>query len=313
MVFSILPRRINPVSNLCILVPIASVASSLNLTLHRIPAFEPDSPSLPDPDANLLIAVSFGLKIPASVISSLQFGGLNVHPSLLPMFRGAAPIQRTILQHTPIGGVTIQTLHPTKFDRGEILKQTNPPMEIPATVSFVELREKLAKEGARLLVETLREGLYDSDLAKPGGGLKTGYPESLARKVGSQDARVVWGEWTKHELVQRADMFGDVWTMMGDVKLAGKGEKRVLLDGFEVIDNEDVVKSEVGDLGVGEFRMWKSRVKGGDLGKPEPWMVLKCRDGWVRVGGVKVEGKKRIDGGEWVQGLHDRGVGKMFI
>lgn len=73
---------------------------------------------------NLVIAVSYGKLIPHQFLSLLPYGGLNVHPSLLPKYSGASPIQSTLLNRDAHAGVTVQTLHPTKFDRGNILLQT---------------------------------------------------------------------------------------------------------------------------------------------------------------------------------------------
>lgn len=75
--------------------------------------------------SNLLITASFGYLIPSSILS--HFGDLNtmnVHPSLLPKHRGAAPIQWTLMNGDSKTGVTVQTLSKDKFDEGKILAQS---------------------------------------------------------------------------------------------------------------------------------------------------------------------------------------------
>lgn len=67
--------------------------------------------------------VSFGYFIPPRIIQQFKYGAINVHPSLLPKYRGAAPIQHTILAGDDETGVTVQELHPEKFDAGRILNQ----------------------------------------------------------------------------------------------------------------------------------------------------------------------------------------------
>ncbi|TGZ85552.1 Formyltransferase [Ascodesmis nigricans] len=297
-------------------VPIAAVAESLELPIHRISGFDSDATTLPDPSTNLLIAVSFGLKIPAGIINALPHGGLNVHPSLLPTYRGAAPIHRIFLDQARETGVSIQTLHPTRIDHGEILKQTSPPIKVTKSTSYPALREQLAEEGARLLVETLREGLYASELAQPGRGLKTGYPSCLAKKVTKDDMRVDWGSWEQWMMKQRAEMFGSLWTTLEDVG-KNKPGKRIILDNIECIPSKHGALTEAqklfSDLEPGQFRFWKRQILGGGQGKPDLWMLVKCKDGFVRIGGVQLDGKKRVDAGEWAQGLKCRGAGKTLV
>lgn len=69
------------------------------------------------------MVVSFGYFVPAPIIHGFKHGALNVHPSLLPKYRGAAPIQHTILAGDDETGVTIQELDDKAFDAGRILAQ----------------------------------------------------------------------------------------------------------------------------------------------------------------------------------------------
>ena len=69
------------------------------------------------------MVVSFGYFVPSDIIHGLKKGAVNVHPSLLPKYRGAAPIQHTILGGDDKTGVTVQELDDKKFDAGRILAQ----------------------------------------------------------------------------------------------------------------------------------------------------------------------------------------------
>lgn len=105
---------------------------------------------------NLLIAVSFGLFVPPRILDTLKYGGLNIHPSLLPDLRGPAPIQWSILLNRSHTGCTLQTLHPTVFDQGTILLQTpRPGMPIPDGCTAADLLATLATKGANMLVQGL--------------------------------------------------------------------------------------------------------------------------------------------------------------
>src|SRR3954468_4170015 len=72
---------------------------------------------------DLGIVVSFGHFIPERIISSFTKGTINVHPSLLPKYRGSSPVQHTIINDDQETGVTVQELHDKKFDAGKILVQ----------------------------------------------------------------------------------------------------------------------------------------------------------------------------------------------
>ena len=145
---------------------IKSLAHELKLPLHQIDTFTKWSPPRydnhgnPDSAINLVIAVSFGLLVPPRILRGAAYGGLNVHPSLLPRFKGAAPIHWTILHGLRTTGVSLQTLHESKFDEGVVLDRVSTPIENPDTCSFKQLRNQLGPVGAELLVNGLRERRY---------------------------------------------------------------------------------------------------------------------------------------------------------
>lgn len=146
--------------------PIKPVAQGLGLSVHQFDTFRGwNLPFTKEGDSyiNMVIAVSFGLLVPPRILGACQFGGLNVHPSMLPDLKGSAPIEHTIINGYRRTGVTVQTLHPSKFDEGKIVMQTNSPgLDIPEpdNIRSPELRELLAPIGAEMLVECLRKGRY---------------------------------------------------------------------------------------------------------------------------------------------------------
>src|SRR5947199_6337346 len=100
-----------------------------------------------------IIVVGYGRIIPLWMIDLPKFGNLNVHASLLPKYRGAAPIQWAIAQGETVTGVTTMLLN-EGLDTGDILLQKD--MAIRAEDTAVTLAPRLAELGADLLVETLR-------------------------------------------------------------------------------------------------------------------------------------------------------------
>jgi len=147
--------------------PIKAVAQELGLPVHQFDSFRgwhmPTSSSSGQHYINMVIAVSFGLLVPPRILAACEFGGLNVHPSMLPDLKGSTPIEHAIINGYTTTGVTVQTLHPSRFDEGNIVLQTPFPgihIPDPEHITSLELRNFLAPVGAELLVRSLREGLY---------------------------------------------------------------------------------------------------------------------------------------------------------
>lgn len=149
---------------------------------------------------NLLVAVSFGLFVPPRVLRALRFGGLNVHPSMLPDLRGPAPLQHALLRGRSHAGVTLQTLHEMHFDRGAVLAQTPwPGLPVPEGCDVRQLHDMLAAKGAEILVDGLERRVFVPPL-EPAGWMPT--EEDLARgllvdapKVTKLDTKVDWACW----------------------------------------------------------------------------------------------------------------------
>lgn len=102
--------------------------------------------------ANLLISACYGQKIPWSYIQSVKYGGLNVHPSLLPRWRGADPVPWAILTGDHQTGVSVVTLS-KEFDEGVVMAQKKIPITDRDTSDT--LRTQLFTLGAQLLIENL--------------------------------------------------------------------------------------------------------------------------------------------------------------
>ncbi|KAG7865584.1 hypothetical protein KL918_004465 [Ogataea parapolymorpha] len=155
---------------------------------------------------DICVAVSFGLLIPASFLESLQYPGLNVHPSLLPAFSGPAPMQRALLSHQNYTGVSLQTLDKKRFDRGRILAQDR--QEIAETETLDSLCEKLADAGGQLLKNSLDTGLY-----KPQNYPSFVSPESYsyAAKIMPSDKRIDWNNFTTKHILRRQNTLGQLF------------------------------------------------------------------------------------------------------
>ena len=101
---------------------------------------------------DLMVVVAFGQILPVEFFSFPRLGTLNIHASLLPKYRGAAPVARALLDGETRTGVTIMKID-VGMDTGDMLSQCELPIDENATTGEVE--DLLAAEGARLLVETI--------------------------------------------------------------------------------------------------------------------------------------------------------------
>ncbi|TMC83965.1 MAG: methionyl-tRNA formyltransferase [Chloroflexi bacterium] len=142
--------------------------------LERIGAASPD----------LVVVVAYGQIIPRSVLSLPRLGAINVHASLLPRWRGAAPINRAILAGDRETGVSIMKMD-EQLDHGPVLAVCATP--IGEREDALELTARLAEMGAELLVQTLEDfdeaRAVDQDHATA----------TLARKLSKEEGELEWG------------------------------------------------------------------------------------------------------------------------
>ncbi|KAI0387139.1 Formyltransferase [Hypomontagnella monticulosa] len=136
--------------------PLRDLATKLGLPIHERDTFTGwDMPK----HINLIIAVSFGLFVPPRLLRAAAYGGLNVHPSILPDLRGPAPLQHALLAGRAATGVTLQTLDAERFDHGLALARSK-LVPIPEDDDFAALLSRVTPIGAELLVSGLRESVH---------------------------------------------------------------------------------------------------------------------------------------------------------
>ncbi len=135
--------------------------------------------------ADAAVVAAYGLILPAMILKAPRHGCLNVHASLLPRWRGAAPIQRALLAGDPETGITIMQMD-EGLDTGPILLQE--PVPIASDITGGELSERLAALGARLMLDAI-DGIARGSLAarpQPEGGV------TYASKLRREEARLDW-------------------------------------------------------------------------------------------------------------------------
>jgi len=133
----------------------------------------------------LIVVAAYGQILPKSVLDLPRFGCLNVHTSLLPRYRGPAPIQWAILNGDAQTGVSIMKMDVT-LDTGDILAQDSTP--IRPEDNSATLHDRLARMGAELLVRTIPEYAAGRLTPRPQPAAGTSY----APKISKQDGRIDW-------------------------------------------------------------------------------------------------------------------------
>lgn len=134
---------------------------------------------------DVMVVVAFGQILPREFFAWPPFGSLNVHTSLLPRYRGAAPVVHAILNGEKETGVTVMKLD-EGMDTGDVLAQARTP--IGPDVTSGELERQLSRQGVELLLETLPSYLSDGLTARPQDHERA-TPAPLIRK---EDARIDW-------------------------------------------------------------------------------------------------------------------------
>lgn len=229
--------------------PIKSIATELELPLHQLDTFTGWSPP---PGINLIVAVSFGLLVPPRILNSATYGGLNVHPSMLPDLRGPSPVQFTILHGRAHTGVTLQTMHPSKFDHGLILDQTQKPgIAVPDGADVDSIIDMLGPVGAEMLRNNILEGTF----VEPNSTLDTGSIDESglvhAPKLTKEDAHIDWYKWPAFKILRGSRVF-QLWDTTTYRACTGKNPLRVKFDGpWRVLDqsrirSEDFAYSRLG-------------------------------------------------------------------
>jgi methionyl-tRNA formyltransferase len=135
--------------------------------------------------ADAVVVAAYGLILPPAMLAVPRLGSFNVHASLLPRWRGAAPIQRAIEAGDDVTGITIMAME-AGLDAGPILLQKAVPIGRDATAG--ELTAKLAELGARLILSALDQAVKGRIAPRPQPRQGVTY----ARKVGREEGRLDW-------------------------------------------------------------------------------------------------------------------------
>lgn len=222
-------------------------------------------------NADIMVVIAFGQIIPKEILEMVPYGCVNVHASLLPKYRGAAPIQWSIIDGEAVTGVTTMQMD-EGLDTGDMLLKTEVP--ITAEETGESLHDKLAKAGAALCVETLAKLQEGSIVPEKQGESPTAYAKMLDKKLGNI-------EWTKsaveiERLVRGLNSWPSAYTYWN---------KKVV----------KIWKASVTDE--------KSNEQAGTVVKVEKdGFYVQTGNGLLKVLELQIPGKKRMDAGAFLRG-----------
>jgi len=245
-----------------------------------IPVLQPDRPrgagflsELRKLEPEISIVVAYGHLLPDDVINAPRRGTLNIHASLLPEYRGAAPIQAAIRDGRQETGVSVMRMV-SALDAGPVLLALRTPIAADETAGELHLR--LAELGATAIVEALA-------LMALGKSVEAPQNDSLATfapKIGRDDARLQFDAPADRvaRIARAYDPKPGAWAMLRELEVRCYGVRAV---------------------------PERSGLPGEVLEATEHRLLVACAEGAVRIGEVHPAGHKRLAAAQWVRG---RGV-----
>jgi methionyl-tRNA formyltransferase len=227
---------------------------------------------------DIIVVVAYGQIIKPAILEVSKFGCINLHTSLLPKYRGAAPIQRAVLAGDKVSGATVMYMN-EKMDDGDIISQVEVAIEDNDTASV--LHDNLSREGSKLLVATLPK-IFD--------GTNERIPQNrdevtFAAKLKKSDGLIDWDKSAQEVHNQIRGM--NSWPVCFVRCVVNGKEQNLKIWNSLIVDEEgtsDFVNGTVVDFT--------------DDGLP----IVQTREGCVSLEFVQPEGKKKMEGSAFVRG-----------
>lgn len=257
--------------------PVKKVAEKYGLPLFQPEKVSADGPAdvLQSLGADIFVVVAYGEIIKQRLLDMPPLGCINVHASLLPKYRGAAPIQRSIMDGEKVTGVTI--MHMVKqMDAGDIIDTVEVP--IGEETTYGELADLLCVAACPLLAKTIMKIAEGTAARTPQNHAEA----TMAPKIELEDCEVQWSRPAQaiHDLVRGSNPEPGAWC-----SVFVKGENKRL----------KVYKTQaVSTLGgtPGEILEWGPKK-----------VVIACGEGAIELLQVQLEGKKSMSAAEMARGI----------
>jgi methionyl-tRNA formyltransferase len=253
---------------------------------HGLKILQPENKSalteiFNDLEVDICILVAFGMIIPASILDKPRCGFINLHPSLLPQYRGSSPIQMTILNGDLLTGVSLIKLN-AGVDAGPIIVQKQ--VSISPAETAGSLHDRLAKIGAELVIQILPEYLSGGIVPVAQDESRATYTSMIRRENGLVD----WNR-AANEIDRQFRAFYP-WPGI-----------------FTHLDGKRLI---IAKLSVMEGNLPPDLKPGEVFSNPAGGLAVKCQKGAVLLDKVQLEGKKELAADEFAKGL--KIIGKIL-
>jgi methionyl-tRNA formyltransferase len=253
--------------------PVQTRAEALGLPTRTPVSLRNDAAAqdFADLRADVAVVVAYGLILPQAILSAPKHGCLNIHASLLPRWRGAAPIHRAIMAGDRETGVCIMQMD-AGLDTGPVLLRQSTPIGPQDTTA--DLHDRLSAMGAAMIVDTLSRLSGLAAQPQPQDGI------TYATKIDKAEARIDWTQpaETVDRQIRALSPFPGAWCDMA-------GERLKLLRST---------------LAPGQGTPGKILP---NPGQPDPGLIVACGTGAVRVTDLQREGKRALPAAEALRGL----------
>lgn len=173
---------------------------------------------------DLFVVVAYGKIIPQSILEIPKHGAVNIHPSLLPLFRGAAPIQGALLAGVEKTGVSLMLLD-AEMDHGPLLAQET--VELHGHETNAELQESFARKGAELLCRTMPSILNGTAVTTPQDHAKA----TFIKKISTEDGFIDFDQMSAVEIDRRVRALNPDPGTYAYFALGGKRVRTKILEG----------------------------------------------------------------------------------
>ncbi len=246
---------------------------------------------------HLGVVVSFGYFLPGSLLRLFSHGAINVHPSLLPKYRGAAPLEHALLNNDDTTGVSIIEVDPNRFDAGAVLSQSKHAINPSPEFGTRDLLHELSHLGARDLVDVM------AHLEERRSNSTTQIETKVCRapKISSETGHIDWSKMSAEEIFGRYRALGSrkgIYTHYS--RNDEEGQKRVVLKQLSLRHHHDdetfnsAMKSvDIEDAVPGTAIYVKSRKV----------VAVRCKNDWVLCGELHMGGKKSLKAMDFANGF----------
>lgn len=228
---------------------------------------------------DILITCAYGQILTQPILDAFPKGIWNIHAGLLPAYRGASPIQSCILNGERETGVSIMKTE-LGLDCGDILLVEKTP--ILETESYGELSDRLSLIGAELIIKALRLLQSGEYTLTPQGDCGV----NVVRKINKEQAEIDFNKTAKEiiDLVRGMNPAPIAYTLLAENKVnVYRAERAVLTEEEQALCDTAVCGEVLSD-------------------RPKRGLIVKCKDGAVKLTQVQAAGGKRISGGDFING-----------